>query len=132
MRRYGAVRGLLKYLTSTACARNVTANSAPPPRRAPGEDEIRARRQKGEAEPDQLPHHRFPSGDDPGEALAEVGFVANRGRRDRRSSQHHADRAVGYGEREINGLCHPAHKVGLYGRRKKPTSIAVPSSRRAV
>jgi len=41
----------------------------PAPRLMPGEDEIRARRQNGEAEPDQLPRHCFASYNDPGAAF---------------------------------------------------------------
>ena len=55
----------------------------PAPRRMPGEDEIRARRQNDKAKPDQLPRDRFTSCDDPRAALAEVGVVVNRSRRAR-------------------------------------------------
>jgi hypothetical protein len=75
------VRGLLKCRTSTACSRSAEANSGPPRNGCRAKTKFRARRQNNEAEPDQLPRHRFASRDDPGAALAEVGFVASRSRR---------------------------------------------------
>src|SRR5262249_25490291 len=51
------------------------------PRRMPGEDEIRTRRQNGKAEPDQLPRHHFASSDDPRATPAEVSIVAKGSRR---------------------------------------------------
>ena len=55
----------------------------PAPRLMPGKDEICTRRQNDEAEPHQLPRHRFASRDDPRTAFAEVSLVANRSGRAR-------------------------------------------------